>query len=183
MQAPRATRRKSFSFFEKHMVVWPREDDEMSRFVGWLTLTHTQRRHAHRQSAGTGHLYQGRFKSFPVEDDEPFLTVCRYVERNALRARLVRRADKWRWSSLWRREHGDAELRGILATWPVRCPRGWLEWVQQPQTKQEEAALRRSVNRGCPFGSDGWVDRTVRRLGLATTMRPRGRPRKAEKGS
>ena len=57
-----------------HMVVWPRKDDELSRFVGWLTLTHTQRRHANRQSAGTGHLYQGRFKSFPVQDDEPFLT-------------------------------------------------------------------------------------------------------------
>ena len=166
-----------------HMVVWPRKDDELSRFVGWLTLTHTQRRHANRQSAGTGHLYQGRFKSFPVQDDEPFLTVCRYVERNALRATLVRRADQWHWSSLWRREHGEADARRILSPWPVRCPRDWLEWVQQSQTEAEEAALRRSVNRGSPFGSEAWVDRIARRLDLEITMRPRGRPRTTEKGS
>ncbi len=66
-----------------HLVVKPHEDGELSRFVGWLTLTHTQRWHAHRRHAGTGHLDQGRFKSFPVQDDDSFLTVCRYVERNA----------------------------------------------------------------------------------------------------
>src|SRR5262245_59493013 len=48
-----------------HLVLWPRTDSELSRFVGWLTLTHTQRWHAHRHTTGTGHLYQGRFKSFP----------------------------------------------------------------------------------------------------------------------
>ena len=74
-----------------HMVLWPREDGELSRFTGWLTLTHTQRWHAHRHSTGSGHLYQGRFKSFPVQDDAHFFTVCRYVERNALRANLVER--------------------------------------------------------------------------------------------
>ena len=56
-----------------HMVLWPREDGELSRFTGWLTLTHTQRWHAHRHSTGSGHLYQGRFKSFPVQDDGAFL--------------------------------------------------------------------------------------------------------------
>ena len=58
--------------------------------------------HAHYHSAGTGHLYQGRFKAFPVEDDDHFYSVVRYVERNALRAKLVPRAEQWRWSSLWR---------------------------------------------------------------------------------
>jgi REP element-mobilizing transposase RayT len=72
-----------------HLVLWPREDGELSRFTGWLTLTHTQRWHAHRHSSGSGHLYQGRFKSFPVQDDNHFWTLCRYVERNALRAKLV----------------------------------------------------------------------------------------------
>ena len=54
-----------------HLIVWPRKDGELSRFVGWLTLTHTQRWHAHR-TAGSGHVYQGRFKSFPVQGDEHF---------------------------------------------------------------------------------------------------------------
>ena len=75
-----------------HLVLWPRHDGDLSRFMGWLTLTHTQRWHAHRGTGGTGHVYQGRFKSFPVQADEHFLTVCRYVERNALRAKRVKKA-------------------------------------------------------------------------------------------
>ena len=62
-----------------HLLVWPQADGDLSRFMAWVTLTHTQRWHAHRGSAGTGHVYQGRFKSFPVQEDEHFYTVCRYV--------------------------------------------------------------------------------------------------------
>ncbi len=81
----------------RHLVVWPREDEELSDFTGWLTLTHTQRWHAHRHGTGSGHLYQGRFKSFLVQNDDHIETVCRYVERNPLRANLVHRAEDWRW--------------------------------------------------------------------------------------
>ncbi|MCX7423960.1 MAG: transposase, partial [Planctomycetia bacterium] len=90
-----------------HLVLWPRLDGDLSKFMGWLTLTHTQRWHAHHRTVGTGHLYQGRYKSFPVQDDEHFLTVCRYVERNGLRANLAPRAEEWRWSSLWHRRERD----------------------------------------------------------------------------
>ena len=82
-----------------HLVVNPVVDGELSRFTGWLTLTHTQRWHAYRHSTGQGHVYQGRFKSFPIQDDRHFITVCRSVERNALRANLVAKAQDWRWSS------------------------------------------------------------------------------------
>ena len=88
-----------------HLVLWPEDDGDLSEFMRWLTVTHTQRWHAHRHTAGTGPLYQGRFKSFPIQDDDHFLTVCRYVERNALRAKLALKAEHWRWSSLWFRRH------------------------------------------------------------------------------
>lgn len=160
-----------------HLVLWPRQDGDLSRFTGWLTLTHTQRWHAHRGSAGTGHLYQGRFKSFPVEGDEHFLTLCRYVERNALRANLVRRAEQWRWCSLAAYEDGG--LRSALLTaWPVRRSPNWVEYVNAPQSDAEEAAIRRAIRRGSPFGSDRWVERTARLLDLESTLAPRGRPRK-----
>jgi putative transposase len=166
-----------------HLVLWPKADGELSRFVGWLTLTHTQRWHAFRRNAGTGHVYQGRFKSFPIQEDEHFLAVCRYVERNPLRADLVERAEEWRWSSLWRWKFGDAQQKSLLSGWPVARPSRWLEHVNRPQTEAEEAAIRRSLQRGSPYGDAHWTERTAQRLGLQSTLRPRGRPRIRDNGS
>ncbi len=159
-----------------HLVLWPRGDGDLSRFMAWLTLTHTQRWHAQHQSVGTGHLYQGRFKSFPVQTDEHFLTVCRYVERNALRAKLVKRAESWQWSSLWRRTQGVKQSRW-LTDWPVSRPRQWLKLTNESQTEEELATVRQCVQRGRPFGKEPWVQRTTRRLNLESTLRPRGRPK------
>jgi len=160
-----------------HLLLWPRQDGELSEVLRWLTVTHTQRWHAHRQTAGTGPVYQGRFKSFPVQTDEHFLTVARYVERNALRAKLVARAEEWRWSSLWRLSQGNPKLMTFLSEWPVEKPRQWLTWVNAPETVAELKALRENVNRGRPFGNTAWVARIAKRLGLESTLRPRGRPR------
>ncbi|HEY8666519.1 MAG TPA: transposase [Tepidisphaeraceae bacterium] len=110
-----------------HLVARPKDDGDLSQFMRWLTVTHTQRWHACHHTSGSGHLYQGRFKSFPVEADQHFLTLCRYVERNALRAGLWPRAQDWRWSSLWRRrqcERDTATLPGLSA-WPVEEPVEW----------------------------------------------------------
>ena len=167
-----------------HMVLWPREDGELSEFMRWLTVTHAQRCHAHRHTAGTGPVYQGRFKSFPVQEDRHFLTVCRYVERNALRANLVARAQDWRWGSLWRRRHTKAEERAFLlplSAWPVLPPRNWAAVVNRSQTEEEVEGLRRSVARGSPFGNDNWRKRTAVKLGLDSTLRPRGRPKKRKR--
>lgn len=163
-----------------HLVLWPKQDGDLSRFMGWLTLTHTQRWHAHYQTAGTGHVYQGRFKSFPIQADEHFLTVCRYVERNALRAGLCTRAEEWAWSSLHHRLRKDEIATNVLSEWPVARPRLWLSHLQQPQSEAELADLRRSVARGSPFGNSAWIERIAKKLDLETTLRPRGRPRKSE---
>jgi putative transposase len=166
-----------------HLLLWPREDGDLSRFMAWITLTHTQRWHAQRGSAGTGHVYQGRFKSFPVQEDEHFYIAGRYVERNALRAKLAPRAEAWRHGSLWRRVHGDRDSRKMLAAWPVPRPRRWVEWVNEPQTEAELAAVRRSILRGSPLGDSTWAERATTALGLESTLRPRGRPRKRQSGS
>jgi putative transposase len=166
-----------------HLVVWPRYDGELSDFGHRLTLTHTQRWHAHFRDVGAGHLYQGRFKSFPIEEDEHFLQVCRYVERNALRAGLVKRAEAWRWSSLWQRQHKEQLPRWILSTWPVAEPESWVKEVNRVQTDAELEALRRSVQRGRPYGEESWSKRVAQRMGLESTLRPRGRPRQVRKGS
>jgi putative transposase len=166
-----------------HLVVRPSGDDDLSRFMRWLTMTHTQRWHAHHGSAGSGHLYQGRFKSFPVQSDEHLQIVCRFVERNALRAGLVERAEQWRWSSLRPRTAAQADVAPALTPWPIPRPKNWLERVNTPLSPSEEEAVRRAVLRGQPFGSPSWQTEAARRLGLDSTLRPRGRPRKSsEKG-
>jgi putative transposase len=161
-----------------HLVLWPEKDRALSRFVSWLTLTHTQRRHAAHGTAGSGHLYQGRFKSFPVEADEHLLVVCRYVERNALRAGLVDRAEDWAWCSLAQRQAGYRPGWPELAEPPVPWPASWSAWVNAPQTAGEEEAVRRCARRGRPLGSAGWVKQMAQAYAQGATIRSRGRPRK-----
>jgi putative transposase len=157
-----------------HFVLWPRGDGDLSEFMRWLTVTQTQRWHAAHRTSGTGPLYRGRFKSFPIQEDEHLWTVLRYVERNPLRANLVQGPEAWRWSSLWHREQGNPA--GLLDDGPVALPRRWRQHVETPQTESELEALRRAVVRGCPFGEDSWQQRTAKRLRLESTLRPRGRP-------
>ncbi len=160
-----------------HLVVWPQADTEVTEFLQWLTVTHTMRWHAHYQTSGTGHLYQGRFKSFPVQSDQHLLTVLRYVERNPVRAGLAKRVENWRWGSAWRRNQAGGDANALLSAWPIERPRNWLDYVNRPQSPPEVDALRRCVQRGTPFGSDLWVKRSATRLDLHSALRPRGRPR------
>jgi putative transposase len=168
-----------------HLVLWPKRDGEMKLFMHWLTLTHAARWRTSRRSVGQGPVYQGRYKSFPVESDEHCLTVLRYVERNALRARQVKRAEDWAWSSLATRldprSEADAPLKRCLVDGPVTLRADWSQRVNLPQTPAEEAALATSLHRGRPFGSEKFQTRTAARLGLASCFRPPGRPPKAKK--
>jgi putative transposase len=160
-----------------HLVLRPRDDGDLSRWMQWLLTSHVRRYHRHYQ--GSGHVWQGRFKAFPIEQDEHLLTVLRYVERNPLRANLVERAEQWAWSSLaWR---ATGKRPGMLAEWPIPCPRNWLARINVPQSEAEVAALQKSIARGTPFGHPSWTNRVAVRLGLESTLRPRGRPVKAKK--
>ena len=160
-----------------HLALWPEADGQLSQFMRWLTVTHAQRLHAHRRDGAGGHVYQGRFKSFPVQEDHHFLVMMRYVERNALRAKLVERAEDWQWCSLWRRERGDAAARKILTEWPVRRPANWVRIVNAEQDEVEEKSVQTSIERSRPLGSPKWLEKTIANMGLDWTMRPRGRPR------
>jgi putative transposase len=101
-----------------------------------------------------------------------------YVERNALRAKLVTKAEAWQWPSLWRRTQGDAKATAWLSEWPVTRPRDWIGRVNRADTKSELEALRTSVQRGrLPYGAEDWVRRRCRRCGVESTLRPPGRPK------
>ena len=157
-----------------HLVLWPRGDGDLGRWMQWLLTSHVRRYHRHYH--GSGHVWQGRFKAFPIQRDDHLLAVLRYVERNPLRANLVERAETWPFGSL--ADRARDERPPWLAASPVPLPRNWTAHVNRPQSDAELAALRKSVNRGAPYGGETWIKIAARRLGLASTLRPRGRPPK-----
>ena len=161
-----------------HLVLWPRQDGDLSRFMRWLSNTHVRRYHQHYHTYGQGHVYQGRFKSFPVKDDLHLLTVLRYAEANPLRAKMVARAQDWRWSSLTTTPRKRIEL---LSDWPLERPRNWAGMVNEPLGKAELDAVRNSAQRGRPFGDADWAATIARRLRIQFTLNPRGRPAKKRK--
>jgi len=158
-----------------HLVVRPKTDEALGRWMGWVGVTHVRRYHEHYHSRGGGHVYQGRFKSFPVAEDDYFLTLCRYVEANPLRAGLVERAEEWQWSGLWRRGHGSDELR--LAPWPLERSRNWVARVNRGLSDEQTEGIRTCVERGRPLRPETWVRKTAARLELEFTLRGPGRPR------
>ena len=152
-----------------HLVLWPRHDGDLSHWMHWLLTAHVRRYLRHYGTSG--HVWQGRFKAFPIQDDDHLRVVLRYVERNPLRANLVARAEVWPWSSLARQDQSPT-----LDPGPV--PRGahWVEAVNAPMLDAECSVIRTSIQRDRPLGSDGWVRDTVAALGLESSLRPRGRP-------
>jgi putative transposase len=175
-----------------HLVAWPREDGDLSRWMQWLLTAHVRRHHRHHGTSG--HVWQGRFKAFPIQLDAHLLTVLRYVEANPLRVGLVERAQDWPWSSL--REKGDvllfpdrappgeggaARLELRLDPGPVPKPRGWVAAVNRPLPETRVRALRESLFRGRPYGNETWTARIARRLGIESSLNARGRPRKEDK--
>ncbi len=156
-----------------HLVIRPWADGDLGRWVQWVLTAHSRR--YHREYHTSGHVWQGRFKAFPIQEGAALRTVAHYMESNALRAKLVARAEDWKWSSLPGRLTRDPSLwrakSGIRAS-------SWLARVNQPLSDDELHRLRLSVQRGRPFGDDAWTRETVRRLGLESTIRPRGRPPK-----
>jgi putative transposase len=153
-----------------HLVARPERDGDLSRWMQWLLTAHV--REHHKRNATVGRVWQGRYKSFPIQEDMHLLTVLRYVERNPLRAGLVSKAEDWPWSSLrwWKAD----SLPFFLEIGPVRRPPDWVEFVNEPQTEAEQEAVRTCVRRQRPCGDDSWVLTTAHRLDLLWTLRNRG---------
>ena len=164
-----------------HLVAWPRQDGDLSSWMQWLMTAHVRRYHRHYDSSG--HVWQGRFKAFPVQSDEHLLTLMRYVERNPVRAKSlpIRKAQNWQWSSVG--NPPDQYDRVRLHPSPVKRPPHWPEWINQPLSPAELLDVRRSIDRGAPYGNKTWQNRTAKRLGLEASLRPRGRPKKRSQSS
>lgn len=159
-----------------HFIVWPENDEDVPRWMQWLMTSHVAR---HRKKYDTvGHIWQGRYKAFPIQGDEHLLRVMRYVERNALSSRLVKKAEEWKWSSLyWYKRKPESP---ILHPLPLRRWRSWINKVNSPLTEKESSRIKDALQQEKPFGDDSWVHRTIRRFNLEYSARPIGRPPKGD---
>ena len=160
-----------------HLVLWPHADGDLSRWMQWLLTCHVRRYHHHYGS--DGHVWQGRFKAFPIQHDTHYLSILHYVEANPLRTGLVERAEEWEWSSL----HAlvDPARYRFLADGPVARPYNWLSVVNECAAGKDSETIRNCIDRGSPFGDDDWVRQIAVKLGLESAVRPKGRPPKVSK--
>ena len=161
-----------------HLVLYPRADGDLVKFLQRVTLTHTQRYHAKTRTVGYGHVYQGRYKSLLVQSGSHFLALVRYVERNAKRAGLVKKAEEWPWSSVHVRLYGKAEQKKMLSPWPTPEPADYVPGLNRSPGREEVEKIRYAIQRSRPYGSDKWVSNAVGKFGLKITMRNPGRPKK-----
>lgn len=159
-----------------HIVLYPRKDADMAAFMRWVTTTHVRQRRASTQSIGHGHLYQGTYKSFPIEQDKHLLDVIRYVEQNPLRAGLVKRAQDWKWSSLSRRIRNSPQDKKLLSKLPTDLPVHYLQSVNEILRENSLVKLRASIGKGTPYGSDAWTSTMVTTYKMGSTIRNPGRP-------
>jgi putative transposase len=156
-----------------HMVVMPCRASDLSKWMQWLMTSHVRRYHCHYGTSG--HVWQGRYKSFPIQTDSHLITALRYVESNPLRAGLVHSSKEWLWSSCL--ESLGVRPTALVDEAPVELPRDWVKYLDEPMSGRELEKLRQSVNRQSPYGDSAWQIHVSKEFGLESTVRPRGRPK------
>jgi putative transposase len=157
-----------------HFVVICDRIADLSKMMHWAEGKHANNWAGAHRARGRGYVYQGRFKSIPVQTSTSLIRVCRYVERNALRKNLVARAEDWTWGSLYARCNNCDAIP--LSAWPIPQPANWIELVNTPQTAAELADIRRRINKDLPIGTQAWVKAVAPFVGMS--LRPVGRPKK-----
>ena len=164
-----------------HLIGVPRVEDSLAKAVGRTHWRYTQiLNHLHGRS---GHLWQNRFHSCAL-DEQHLLRAMAYMERNPVRAHLVRCAWVYPWSSAKAHVSGtDAGGWIDLGLWKKMCRiHDWKEVLKdrKEDTIKEELALYSS--RGRPLGSDAFISKLEAALGKRLRPLPVGRPRREKAG-
>lgn len=160
-----------------HLVLHPKNDGDLGLFMHKLSNSHTRKVHARTNTNGSGHLYQGRYKSFLVDSNNYLLAVIKYVERNAIRAKLVSRCEDWRWGSARQRVHKKSKQKRLLDELPIGLPDDYIIWVNTADNPDDLHTIRTSVNKSVPYGRGSWVEKMVSKHHLESTLRSPGRPK------
>lgn len=162
-----------------HLIAVPADAEGLHRMLKPLHMRYAQR--VNRAQGWRGHLWQGRFFSSAL--DEAYMwAAIRYVERNPVRAGMVRKAERYRWSSAG--AHCGSGADPVLtrtAAWRRRLAGigDWSAWLADGDDPERLAVLRRNTDKGLPCGSEGFLRKLEKITGRPLGYRPRGRPKKA----
>ncbi len=156
-----------------HLLLVPQKEGSLSRFMQWVMTSHV--RYYHKKNKTSGHVWQGRYKSFLVEQESYYITLIRYIEANASRAKLVKQAEAWEYGSLHDRASNNT---GMIHEPLMTLPDNWIEYVNERINPHELETIRNSVNRQAPLGEASWQEEIAIKYGLLSTLRSRGRPKK-----
>jgi putative transposase len=150
-----------------HLVAAPATHTDLSRSMHWLTGTHAARWCRAHARPGPGPVYQDRFWSVPIQSGIHVWRVVRYVERNALAAQMVARAEDWPWCSAQQRVRND---RGpTLQPLEILPPAEWSRYLDEPV---QAADIGDAIRRNLPIGDDEWIRQRRESLGLRRPGRP-----------
>ena len=166
-----------------HLLLGPEPGQSISRILQSITVAHTAR--YHKQHGSSGHVWQGRFRSPVIQEDEHLLVVLRYIEANPIRAGLIARLADYPWSSY--QAHGLGQADPLLSAMPVYEALGrtaaerrsrWRRKVSSKSSEAELQQIRQSLTTGKPLGTPEWIAAHAKELQVNLNPRPRGRPRK-----
>jgi putative transposase len=159
-----------------HLICIPERIDTLKSVFRPLDLRYTQ--HFNWTQHISGRLWQGRPYSCAL-DDEHLWAAIRYVERNPVRARMVRKAEHYAWSSA--ASHCGLRNDPLLSPLPARFPvatKDWSAWLSEKEDERMLAMIRLRTRTGRPAGSKRFVAALETQLGRRLQPKSIGRPKK-----
>ncbi len=157
-----------------HMLLWPADDGDLSDFMHWITMTHVRRWHTAHGTGGIGHVYQGRYKSFPIQHNSHYLKTMRYIEANPCKAGIAQTPADWQWSSYTQRLNAPKPFD--LNPGPLKIPDNWPTIVKAAIPANDSAQIANCIKRGSPYGDEEWITKTAKQMKLESTITKPGRP-------
>lgn len=169
-EAKKMTNVKLYSFVlmpnHFHFIIEPNEAEDLSKYMQWLLTCYV--RYYNKTYKTSGHLWQGRYKSFIVQRDNYLLNLLNYVEQNPQRAKL----QKWKYVS------STSKTNPLIDELPIDLPKNWEELKKEVLNKKDKESIENSIQRQSPYGHADWINDTAQKYDILSTINPRGRPKK-----
>ena len=164
-----------------HLIAVPSRPDSLARTLAATHMRHSQA--VNRERGTSGHLWQGRYYSCPLDDPHLVRAAC-YIERNPVRAGLVTRATEWLWSSARAHALGEADRLVSGSSWPSADLAGhWADMLGEDEDPSVTEEIRHHTSTGRPLGDEAFVARLEAMAGRVLRALAPGRPRKAKAGT